>query len=83
MAVPKRLLKRAVDRNIVRRAARESWRLRRIDGGVTRDSALLRLTKLPPDFLQTSRPQRKRRWRTEIDTLMDQYFGKQKHSARR
>jgi hypothetical protein len=43
--------------------------------------ALLRLTALPPDFSQTSRAQRKRRWRTEIDSLMDQYFGRHKHSA--
>lgn len=46
MAIPKRLLARAVDRNAVRRVAREAWRA--ADVARAPVAALLRMTGLPP-----------------------------------
>ena len=46
MAIPKRLLARAVDRNAVRRVAREAWRA--ADGAQLPVAAMLRMTALPP-----------------------------------
>lgn len=68
MAVPKRLLKRAVDRNTLRRIAREAWR-----AGASPDRpqapALLRLAKRPSGFDTLTQRARKRLWRAEIDGL--------------
>lgn len=72
MAVPKRLLKRAVDRNAVRRAARQAWRDQVLALGPT-STALIRMTAKPADFEQSSRPQRKRQWREELVELMNRY----------
>ncbi len=75
-AVPKKLLKRAVDRNAVRRVARESWRARfRQFNGVDRfmskhHQIRIRLVARPPEFQALSRPARKRFWRTELDDLI-------------
>lgn len=69
MAVPKRLLKRAVDRNTLRRIAREAWRA----GASPRRPqapALLRLAKRPAGFDTLSQRARKRLWREEIDALL-------------
>ncbi|RPH64667.1 MAG: hypothetical protein EHM83_07835 [Burkholderiales bacterium] len=46
MAIPKRLLSRAVDRNAVRRVAREAWRAAALAGAPV--AAMLRMTRLPP-----------------------------------
>jgi len=72
MAIPKRLLKRAVDRNTVRRAARQAWRDQVLSQGPT-STALIRMTAKPSGFEQSSRPQRKKRWREELVELMDRY----------
>lgn len=68
LAVPKRLLKRAVDRNGLRRVAKESWRAQ--VGTVKQPGYLLRLTRRPDTLVQMSRKQRKRFWRAELDDLL-------------
>ena len=69
MAVPKRLLKRAVDRNTLRRGAREAWRAR--PGNCRpRAPALLRLARRPADFDSLTQRARKRLWREELDELL-------------
>ena len=45
MAIPKRLLARAVDRNAVRRVAREAWRAASLGGSPV--AAMLRMTAAP------------------------------------
>ncbi|MCL4184116.1 MAG: ribonuclease P protein component [Burkholderiaceae bacterium] len=45
MAVPRRVLPRAVDRNAVRRVAREAWRAATLGGAPV--VAMLRMTRLP------------------------------------
>lgn len=74
-AVPKKLLKRAVDRNAVRRVARESWRAA-VDSSPRRDAYLarghelrIRLLSRPATLAEMSRPARKRFWRAELDDL--------------
>ncbi len=46
MAIPKRLLARAVDRNAVRRVAREAWRASALAQAPV--AAVLRMTAVPP-----------------------------------
>ena len=46
LAIPKRLLARAVDRNAVRRVAREAWRSAALEAAPV--AAMLRMTRLPP-----------------------------------
>ena len=76
MAIPKRQLKRAVDRNTVRRIAREAWRaamtpeaVRPAAGEQERGSALLRLVTRPQGFAGLAHGARKRLWRSELDGL--------------
>jgi len=75
-AVPKKLLKRAVDRNAVRRVARESWRaaiLRAGDSfklGTGVHEVRIRLLSRPKSLAELSRPARKRFWRVELDQLL-------------
>jgi hypothetical protein len=67
MSVPRRLLRRAVDRNTVRRVAREAFRSVRLRA---RGSALmLKLRRLPEGYEQASQRARKTRWRAELDQL--------------
>ncbi len=81
MAIPKRQLKRAVDRNTVRRVAREAWRAACAPVGsaepaapagaaAVAPSALLRLVSRPQGFALLAQGARKRLWRTELDHLM-------------
>lgn len=85
MAVPRRILRRAVDRNAVKRVFREVWRENRRadtscpdntskdDRGLPTACGIdvhLRLTGKPPDFADLSRPKRKRFWRAELLTLL-------------
>jgi RNase P protein component len=69
MAVPKRLLKRAIDRNTLRRVAREAWR-----AGASAERpatpVLLRLQRRPDGFERLTQRARKRLWRAEIDALL-------------
>ncbi|MEZ5652702.1 MAG: ribonuclease P protein component [Burkholderiaceae bacterium] len=72
MAVPKRLLKRAVDRNALRRVAREHWRqlpFSDTDERVPARRYLLRLKARPVAFAQSSRPARKAFWHVELADL--------------
>ncbi len=85
MAIPKRQLKRAVDRNTVRRVAREAWRATALAtaGSAGADAAtasgtesapapanaLLRLVVRPQGFAALAQGARKRMWRTELDAL--------------
>ena len=64
MSVPKRVLRRAVDRNTVRRLARESLRERRSQAA---GSALfLRLKRQPTGFDALTQRARKTVWRAEL-----------------
>jgi RNase P protein component len=69
MAIPKRLLKRAVDRNTLRRIAREAWRARSASCR-PRAPALLRLARRPAGFETLTQRARKRLWREELDDLL-------------
>lgn len=69
MAVPKRLLARAVDRNTLRRIAREAWRARS-GPARPRAPALLRLARRPSGFETLTQRARKRLWREELDDLL-------------
>lgn len=67
MSVPRRLLKRAVDRNTVRRIARASLRsLGNRAGGV---ALMVRLKRLPDEFETLTQRARKALWRSELDRL--------------
>lgn len=82
MAIPKRQLKRAVDRNTVRRVAREAWRAAtsltaanepaqaQPARAVASRTALLRLVSRPQGFALLAQGARKRLWRAELDHLM-------------
>ncbi len=88
MAVPKKVLRRAVDRNAVKRAAREALRARLksragipgvepcgLSGESTVEHTLhLRLLSRPVEFNSMSRPARKRFWRAEIVKLMRKVY---------
>lgn len=62
MAIPKRLMRRAVDRNAVRRVAREAWRAAAL--GERPVAALLRMTRAP---LACGARRRKAIARAELD----------------
>jgi len=68
LAVPKRQLRRAVDRNLVRRIAREAWRA----GGPARVplALLIRLRRRPDDFASTGVRRRRKDLRAELDRLL-------------
>lgn len=81
MAIPKRQLKRAVDRNTVRRVAREAWRAAtrqsaaepaqaQAGQATASPTALLRLVSRPQGFALLAQGARKRLWRAELDDLM-------------
>ncbi|MEZ5727309.1 MAG: ribonuclease P protein component [Burkholderiaceae bacterium] len=74
LGVPKKLLKRAVDRNTLRRVARESWRAASRTGPEMSGPGpvLLRLVRRPASFAQMPQSQRKRAWRAELDALFTQ-----------
>jgi ribonuclease P protein component len=74
MAVPKRLLKRAVDRNAVKRVCREAWRVNSLTNPV--DLVKCQQTRLSPKLIKLinvpsfeSTTQLKRLIRADIDTL--------------
>lgn len=74
MSVPRRLLKRAVDRNTVRRLARESLR-------TTREQAvgcalMLRLKRTPTGFEALSQRARKAAWRAELERVFSLGIGR-------
>ena len=67
LAVPKRQLVRAVDRNLVRRIAREAWRA----AGLARSpiAVLVKLRRRPDWFAEAGVRQRRRGIREELDRL--------------
>jgi len=67
LAVPKRQLARAVDRNLVRRVAREAWRA----SGLSRApiAVLVKLRRRPEWFAQAGVRGRRRGVREELDAL--------------
>jgi Ribonuclease P len=76
MAIPKRLLKRAVDRNAVKRVCREAWRLKNVESVEepeksqrTQTQAKPKLVKLVslPTFESTK--QLKQMMRADVDVL--------------
>lgn len=69
IAIPKRLLARAVDRNTVRRIVREAWRACP-DATRARAPMLLRLVRRPAGFDDLTQRARKRLWRDELDALL-------------
>jgi RNase P protein component len=73
LAVPKRLLVRAVDRNRVRRIAREHYRRLRVNetGSWV---WMVRLRALPAGYVNASQSARRCCWHTEIDKLFDRAF---------
>ena len=65
MSVPKRVLARAVDRNAVRRVAREAWRAASLRSRPV--AILLKLRKRPEAFPEMPAGRRKAMWRAELD----------------
>lgn len=73
ISVPKRLLRRAVDRNAMKRVAREAWRL--ADWGVSSTPApraMLKLRRAEAAWKTMGRSAVKKAWRAEIDALLAQ-----------
>lgn len=75
ISVPKRQLRRAVDRNMMKRVAREAWRL--TDWAQTGTCApglhaMLKLRRAEPEWKSMGRGALKKVWRTEIDGLLVQ-----------
>jgi hypothetical protein len=70
LSVPKRLLPDAVDRNLLKRVAREAWRLGRWDPAVRPDVAMIKLRRRRDEWLRMPRGALKRAWRVELDALV-------------
>ncbi len=76
MAIPKKVLRRAVDRNAVKRVVREAWRVAQPSGPIHGLGRVhVRLTGRPADFATLGRPGRKRLWRLEFDELLARMSG--------
>jgi RNase P protein component len=75
LAVPKRQLARAVDRNLVRRIAREAWRA----AGLARRpvAVLVKLRRRPDWFAQAGVRRRRAGLREELDALLANYLQRQ------
>lgn len=74
ISAPKRQLRRAVDRNALKRVAREAWRLAQwpVEGRGARAEvlAMLKLRKSEPDWKTMGRAALKKLWRAELDLLI-------------
>lgn len=70
ISAPKRQLKRAVDRNALKRVAREAWRLAPWPETGRPQVAMLKLRRSEPDWKTIGRPSLKKVWRAEIDELV-------------
>lgn len=68
LIVPKRLAKRAVLRNLLKRLAREAFR--HSQAGLPPMDFVLRLAKPPLAAGQTADPEKRRAWRRNIDALL-------------
>lgn len=69
VSVPKRQLKRAVDRNALKRVAREAWRLAPWGEAVRPQTVMLKLRRAEPEWKTTGRSALKKAWRAELDEL--------------
>lgn len=69
-SVPKRQLARAVDRNSVRRVAREAWRHAGWTPGQMPAAAMIKLRRAEPAWREIGRPALKKLWREELDQLL-------------
>ena len=70
-SVPKRQLARAVDRNMLKRVAREAWRHARW-GSIRRPcAAMLKLRRTDAQWKSTPRGALKKAWRAELDALFE------------
>lgn len=75
ISVPKRQLRRAVDRNMMKRVAREAWRLTdwpSTDRCAPELRAMLKLRRSEPEWKTMGRGPLKKAWRVEIDALLAQ-----------
>lgn len=70
VSAPKRHLKRAVDRNALKRVAREAWRLADWPPGCRPQVAMLKLRRTDPDWKTMGKSAIKKGWRAEIDALL-------------
>lgn len=80
-SVPKRVLARAVDRNAVRRVAREAWRAVGWNPGRRPQAAMIKLRGRDPTWAQMSRPALKKVWRAELEELIARFNSGQRGSA--
>jgi ribonuclease P protein component len=69
MSVPKRQLKLAVDRNALKRVAREAWRLAPWDELPRPQVVMVKLRRSEPQWKTTGRAALKKAWRAELDEL--------------
>lgn len=70
VSAPKRHLKRAVDRNALKRVAREAWRLADWPAGCRPQVAMLKLRRTDPEWKTMGKSAIKKGWRAEIDALL-------------
>lgn len=70
MSVPKRLIPGAVDRNLLKRVAREAWRLADWPADGRPERAMIRLRRRSDGWRDMTRGALKRLWRTELDLLV-------------
>jgi len=70
VSAPKRHLKRAVDRNTLKRVAREAWRLADWPVGGRPRVAMLKLRRTDPAWKTMGKSAVKKGWRAEIDALL-------------
>jgi hypothetical protein len=76
LAVPKRLLRRAVDRNACKRVAREAWRLADWHGAERPALALIKLRRSEPEWKTMSARALRKAWRVELDELLLRCVGR-------
>jgi len=69
-SVPKRLLARAVDRNALKRVAREAWRHARWNGVACPGAAMIKLRRIDEAWRGAPRSALKKAWRGELDELI-------------
>ena len=75
-SVPKRQLARAVDRNMLKRVAREAWRHARW-GSIRRPcAAMLKLRRTDAQWKSTPRGALKKAWRVELDALLERLIAR-------
>ena len=70
VSAPKRHLKRAVDRNTLKRVAREAWRLADWPAGCRPQVAMLKLRRTDPEWKTMGKSAIRKGWRAEIDALL-------------